>query len=742
MANKTTFTRLAVTDLRSAQIAVQDIYDKLSRLQGATAVNAEIEELKKQLEDLKKSVATGDPEATINPNSANPVVPAASIQDATGLAANPQYAFIPALKNIPSNNPTAGKPYAQDGLMILHTPDPTTPGLFYRYSKKTYEWVGPQLGVNFTGTHAQRLALDLTYYAQGLYFAETDRQSIYVIIDVLGVLSWKYVTGFYEADISARPSDLGLESTGFRFKDSTAQRTYYWTGTVWRDELELGTLLACAHSDRVAEGTCNINNPLGVVTVTGTTVSYLSGDNFDTGGYLPGKRIYINFIPYTIASVTNATTLVLTSPGINGTWNYRMGFGRLIWATGTPFGAWTNFSIMADYLEYTVGYVNIGLQYLFTQEEALPTVVGAEFYLTEFAANKYVINTPLYELDRYVEYLTADAGGTLDSASIIGTVNTNNFTVTWVSGDKFGPNTYWAGKTISINGLPYTILQVNSPTQLLVTTTAGVQSNRTFIMATQYKILRLTGQPFDPRWTGSVMTIFGFGRLLYWYQSSDNSFYVDGLGLQLAVSWYIPSARWRYLTGQYDSIFADKPVGFTINDFGFRWGCTDRFHVFIWAGSSWVFAPEDNGSGYIVDSIGTPLGGLWHVVDGSTVSITKSDATLQTGVVLPDWENKEAFEASPFFGVGTWSPGSRPTWETGAKTDDNNIGHTHDVDRGSVVVESGTGATVGASGLTNTGPESNAHYHALTDGNAQLKIVNSNNGGLPPKIGFRKYIRL
>lgn len=55
-----------------------------------------------------------------------------------------------------------------------------------------------------------------------------------------------------------------------------------------------------------------------------------------------------------------------------------------------------------------------------------------------------------------------------------GTVNTSGTAVTWVSGGKFFAS--WAGETILINGVSYTIATVNSSTSITLTTSAGTQS--------------------------------------------------------------------------------------------------------------------------------------------------------------------------------------------------------------------------------------------------------------------------
>jgi hypothetical protein len=57
---------------------------------------------------------------------------------------------------------------------------------------------------------------------------------------------------------------------------------------------------------------------------------------------------------------------------------------------------------------------------------------------------------------------------------ITGTCNTNGTTLTSTSGEF---NTVFGGRTITVNGSPFTVQAVNTSTQVTLTTSAGVQSN-------------------------------------------------------------------------------------------------------------------------------------------------------------------------------------------------------------------------------------------------------------------------
>jgi hypothetical protein len=84
---------------------VSDLYDKIDHLTSlVTALS---------------TPAPASTSASQSTTTTTEVVHATSILNATGLAANPQYALIPVLTSLPSNNPTQGLPYAQNELMVI-----------------------------------------------------------------------------------------------------------------------------------------------------------------------------------------------------------------------------------------------------------------------------------------------------------------------------------------------------------------------------------------------------------------------------------------------------------------------------------------------------------------------------------------------------------------------------------------------------------------------------------------------
>lgn len=62
---------------------------------------------------------------------------------------------------------------------------------------------------------------------------------------------------------------------------------------------------------------------------------------------------------------------------------------------------------------------------------------------------------------------------------------------------------------------------------------------------------------------------------------------------------------------------------------------TDYDHLMYWTGKGWVWAPGENGSGYVANfPQGVNPGVGWHVCDGSTQNMMNADGTL-TQIQLP-----------------------------------------------------------------------------------------------------------
>lgn len=743
MANKpNTFSRLSAPSAgRDVQVVLSDLYDKLAAVSGNnnTGLLAELDKLKQLISNLEKGKATGTPAGGGTPSGT--IIPASSIQGATGRAADPQYAYLPAVDTFPEE-----QALTKDGLLIEYTSDPATPGLLYRYDSDSAEWVGPLLGVAITDTHAVRLSgWNAATLDVGAMYFETDRTVLYIVQQVGPLLEWKYATGLYESSTANRPTDLGVNDAGFRFKDEELQITYRWDGSKWTLESELGTAVVVVHDDRSALGTANTIEISGNVNTSGVNVTWVSGQQFDDATtYWPGKKIFINLVEYTIDVVLSPTLLTLTtSAGVQAGVVYYTPFGKVDRVTGTNFVTrWEGYTIKVDQTEYEIDFVDETLQIMYV-DGITPTDTGVDWWLVQFASIRYRNGVTLYETDRKITYVATDATGLVSNVSLLsGTVDTNLVGVTRVGGDVFETNGTWTGQTIRIDGSDYEIAAVIDQNNLVLTTSAGTLTGVAFSLVTVFDVT--FSLPVDPAWgVGTELTIDGVPCTISNLFSTTTANIIGNLTVGSPFTYVVPSGAWSYQGGMYCDDWIWMPTDLGAYDRGFLFASLDYGHTHQWNGSGWEFAAGDAGSGYIVDSIDVPNGGVaaWQACDGSSVAVMLGDGTTVL-VTTPNWNGSNAFEQAS----GTNTPGAyinpiRAQWETGARTEDNNTGHTHEVFRGSTEVQSGTGTDVGSEGDNNTGPESNAHYHELTDANAQLKEFGEAGGGLPARMAFYKYFR-
>jgi len=254
---------------------IQDLYDKLSSMAASSSQPVSVPA------SVTNIYATGSGQG----GSTSSATPAASIDGASGRAATPQYPFLPCLTALPSNNPSLGQPYAQDGMLIEISTATSKPGLLYRYSRPDLAWVGPIGFAVIVDTHANRATYPATNYPAGTCYWETDRRILYIVQDTGGTNHWWYALGTMLGISSDRPSDLtGSYDYGFKFKDLTTGRTQLWNNTMWVTQTELGVAYCGTHSERIARGRCNCTG--GGST---TAVARTSGTSFSTswiGRYL------------------------------------------------------------------------------------------------------------------------------------------------------------------------------------------------------------------------------------------------------------------------------------------------------------------------------------------------------------------------------------------------------------------------------------------------------------------------
>jgi hypothetical protein len=276
-------TRYSVPDPGTNR-ALQDLYDKLTRLQPAPVV-------------------------------APPVAPAApasktttfvSISGASGQAAGPQLAFIPELVLLPSVNPTQGAPFAQDGVLIEYNKQ------FRRYNGTTFAWdyAGTATAI-LTGTHAARV-------------------SGYPAANYLNAL-------FYESDTSLTLISNGVswQTVSGQITDTHANRLALWPSV----QFSAGTFVY--ESNRTVRYWSQ--DAVGTVAVAaGVNVTWLTGNHFvNTGSgftaaqWPTGTTITINGIVCFVSVVNSPTSLTLSVATTNtaGT-AYSVASGRWVYLSG------------------------------------------------------------------------------------------------------------------------------------------------------------------------------------------------------------------------------------------------------------------------------------------------------------------------------------------------------------------------------------------------------------------------
>ena len=365
---KQPFTRLSVTDVKTAATAVSDIYDKLALLQsdnaGTSTNAASIASLQAEIAALQVK-ATGNPANSAPAPATSPtIIPTQSIQGATGLAASPQLAFIPTASILPSNNPTVS-PYAQDGLLFEYSPSAGLPGTLYRYSRDFLKWVGPLLGGALSGPHSARLTTSAAAYTGALFY-ETDTVQLYMSVNN----QWDWVAGGTIETTHADRISIGTVNTSGTAVTWVSGRQFLpeWTGyqmwiapgvfyTFTYVSATSGTLSASAGSLSGASFVISLHpsvqygdgatlwetdrtvqylasDAVGTVNVSGVNVTWVSGPQFDP--YWTGLPVTINGAAYTWAQRLSPTTGTLTtSAGTHSAVPFTQKAGCWIYTLGT-----------------------------------------------------------------------------------------------------------------------------------------------------------------------------------------------------------------------------------------------------------------------------------------------------------------------------------------------------------------------------------------------------------------------
>lgn len=249
-----------------------------------------------------------------------------------------------------------------------------------------------------------------------------------------------------------------------------------------------------------------------------------------------------------------------------------------------------------------------------------------------------------------------------------------------------------------------------------------------------------SGDQFDAAWIGKTITINGNLKRTIVAVPSNISITIDStVGALTAVSFTVDIFEWFFAAGTMHCVLlADLPGDLGLADDGFLADEAEYEHCYKWNGLGWRFAKQDDHqAGQISASAegGAPLGGVWQICDGSTVTVSAGDGTTVN-------------RTAPALQGDTWIVGTavdtptraaaRAKWEAGAVTDDEST-HTHPIGNIPELVPA-VGATVNLDTAPNTGPGT-AHHHALTDANAQLKVPSIANGGVPLNYGLVFYMR-
>ena len=204
---------------------------------------------------------------------------------------------------------------------------------------------------------------------------------------------------------------------------------------------------------------------------------------------------------------------------------------------------------------------------------------------------------------------------------------------------------------------------------------------------------------------------------------------------------------WVYLTGEYIALYASLPTDLVATDTGFIFTASDACHSWVWQGSSWLFHPNDFGTGMIV--AGSPGHGMWALCDGGTAIAFTSAAGTAT-ITTPDLTGDVFIQG----GASGRQTGTAPTWVSTAVTETAGT-HTHTTPGATTSTGSGStflakvdaaGTLVNATDHTHVVPSGVSgvdgnHSHALGT-NAKINIPSEANGGLPLRIGMLWYYRL
>lgn len=439
-------------------------------------------------------------------------------------------------------------------------------------------------------------------------------------------------------------------------------------------------------------------------------------------------------------------------------------------AGGSFQTAWAGRPILINNVRYTIASVASGNSLTLTSTAGVQA--GVTYHCGYFSVD-FQDGVVYWETDRTSWYMVQDASGTVD---------TNGTAVTWVSGDLFHPT--WAGQSITINGVVYTIASAGGASTITLTASAGVQAGVAYSLesgkwqwvdgemsgthATDQRPTDLgyhdtgflflgTDRPWTWRWSGAAWILQEHRSAAY--RAVRASRPSTGIGTDDAgarfyatdhtVQWRWSGAAWVYELGVRKDTAANITTSLGTSDAGYLFRSTDYGHRHIWTGAAWDF--DGDNSAYCVvgrPDGSAPSGGLWGACSGAAYDVMLADGTVSS-ITTQDMngDGTDPVFITGFTATAAPAVAARATWEAAAKTDKAVTGITVDTDVHTTdlaVLGAGTQVLTGPVDHTVTITEPNGaagHEHTLSDSVAQLKVPNEANGGLPLRVKTVWYIR-
>lgn len=148
---------------------------------------------------------------------------------------------------------------------------------------------------------------------------------------------------------------------------------------------------------------------------------------------------------------------------------------------------------------------------------------------------------------------------------------------------------------------------------------------------------------------------------------------------------------------------ATLPPSLPASSAGMIYFVSDFNHLLQWDGTKWIWAPGENGSGYISSFLISPTGAGWHLCDGSIVHRLNSDGSV-SNVTLPNYAIAAYLKLGTSAAAGPNAP-SGATQSISGGTPAGTISGSSDTtsaESASQAVQSGAGVTVAAHPHTHT----------------------------------------